>query len=59
MYDDGKALFLTSENVNRGTIGSYNDGVGININASRCNSIYGSSSVVQPSALTSRLYIKF
>ena len=27
--------------------------------ASRCSSIYGASSTVQPSALTSRFYIKF
>lgn len=53
----GGAFYATTELVN-GSTGEGGDNKVI-FDASRCNSIYGSSVTVQPASLTVRHYIKF
>ena len=53
----GGAFYATSTTVN-GSTGEGGDNKVI-FDASRCNSIYGSSVTVQPASLTVKYYIKF
>lgn len=58
----GAFLKLTDSNArsaNTNTKDYKNNFLGIDFDASRCDNIYGNSDVVQPSALTSRFYIKY